>query len=451
MATRKYNKTKLDLQYNKKNDNLEFYVSDTDTSDFYIKLTRANIPINLDEVIVVLCVVDPKHQFRSQFINANTDKEGMVYCNLDKSMKSVVGDHQAKIMLIYEDEKIVTDNFTYTIKNDSFVALNREVVADDRFTVLTEMLSEISKIKNREDGRIVAESERVATIERIKNEIAQLTLDINTKVNTNISENTNKTNELVSSVNITVNNSLNSNTSKVDDLVTRGNTSLSEIETSATNLIASVEEYKTNAVSSIDTYKVTKDSEINQLLTNYKVSTTKSINSFAESEMLQIRNDLVLDTDTYKAILDSQFSNSETTLQLNVNNFTLTKSNYIDSYLQNKTLELTNFISSKDTELDNYVLAKTSELNTYKTTKNAEIDKYISDKNTEFNNSEKTRSTNESRRETNEYSRGLNENKRNTDFNTMKTQFAQMVRFNSNGELEVTIDGVTKVFTPKSN
>lgn len=456
MATRKYNKTKLDLQYNKKNDNLEFYVSDTDTSDFYIKITRVNMPINLEEVIVVLCVVDPKHQFRSQLINVNTDKEGMIYCNLDKSMKSVVGDYQAKIMLIYEDEKIVTDNFTYTIKNDSFVALNREVVADDRFTVLTEMLSEISKIKNREDGRIAAETERVATIERIKTEIAQLTLDINDKVNANITENTTRTNDLISSVNSMVESSLSLNTLNINELIDRGNASISQLETDSTNLITSVEEYKTNAVGNIESYKVTKDGEINQALTDYKTSTTQDLNLYIEGEVLNIRTDLTTDTDEYKAALNSKFTQLDTDLNLNVSNFILVKGNYIDNYLQNKTLELTTYMATKDTELDNYVTSKNTELNTYKTTKNAEIDRYFNDKNTEFNNSEKTRASNESRRETNEYSRGMNEtnrkaaeDRRNSDFNAMKLSFSQILRFNSNGELEVTIDGVTKVFVPK--
>ena len=462
MTTRKYDKTRLDLQYKNKNETLEFYISDTETSDFYIKLTRANMPIKLNNVIIVLCVVDPLHQFRSQLINVTSDKEGIIYCKLDKSMKSVIGDYQAKLMLVYEDEKIVTDNFTYTIKNDSFVALNREVLADDRFTILTEMLSEISKIKNREDSRIAAETERVATIERIKTEITQLTSDINSKVNANISENATKTNELISSTNATVNNSLELNTSKVDDLISKGNTSINQVETNSANLIASVETYKTDTTANIELYKITKDNEINQALTDYKTLTTQSVNSFTEEELLKIRNDLATDTTTYKATLDSKFTQLDTDLKSNVNTFISTKGNYIDNYVQSKTLELTTYMSTKNTELDNYtttktnelnnyVTAKTTELNNYKTTKNAEINKYISDKDTELNTSEKNRNANESRRETNEYSKGMNEanrktaeDKRNTDFNAMKTQFSQMIKFNSEGNLEV-----TKIFVPK--
>lgn len=460
MATRKYDKTRLDLHYKKSNENLEFYISDTDTSDFYIRLTRANMPIKVDDLIIVLCVIDPSNQVRTQFISADTNKEGFVYCKLENSMKSQVGTYQAKVMLVYEDEKIVTDTFTYTVKNDMFVALSQEIIADERFETLNDMLSEISRIKNQEEDRVVAENGRVATMTRIENEIAQLVLDVNSKVNTNVSENTTKTDELILSVNTKVDNSLNMNKSSVNELITKGDNILSGIELNSNQLITSIDEYKNSVVEDIGVYKTTKDSEINQTLTDYKTSTTESVNSFIEGETLKIRNDLTVDCNAYKESLNTEFNKLDSDLKLNINNFVADKSTYIDTYLQGKSLELTRYINDKNVELNTYVNTKNTELNTYKTTKNAEIDKYFNDKNTEFNTNEKTRSSNESRRETNEYSRGLNENnrkaaedKRVSSFTQMTTDFNAMIQYNNdtlnNKYDDIVSDGTT--ITMKAN
>ena len=482
MTTRKYDKTRLDLQYKNKNETLEFYISDTETSDFYIRLTRANMPIEVNDLIIVLCVIDPNNQVRSQFVNTITNKSGVIYCELDNSMKSQVGTYQAKVMLVYEDEKIVTDTFTYTVKNDMFVALSQEIIADERFEILNDMLSEISRIKNQEEDRVVAENGRVATMTRIENEIAQLTLDINTKIDSNVTENTNKTDELVLcvntkvdelvlGVNTKVDNSLNLNTSSVNELVTKGDNILSGIELNSNQLIASIDEYKNNAVENIETYKVNKDSEINQSLSNYKATTTESVNSFIEGESLKLRNDITLDNNTNKESLNAEFNKLDSDLKLNVNDFVADRGIYIDNYLQNKSLELTKYISDKNaelnkyvndknTELTNYINSKTTELNTYKTTKNAEINKYISDKDTELNNTEKTRNANESRRETNEYSRGLNENtrksaedKRISSFAQMTIDFNNMIKYNNdtinNKYDDIESDGTT--ITMKAN
>lgn len=429
MVNRKYANITLDLQRNIKNETLEFYISDDETSDFYVKVLRANNPIELNKAVVTLCVIDPKGVSKSQFMEV-TDKTGIIYCKLKDSLKNVAGTYQARILVVCQDEKIVTDSFSYTIKPDGLIILNDEVVNDERFHTLVDMLGEFSIIKLDEEQRKLNESNRQLKITEMEKEIDTLVLTTDEYVKQHIDGvETNVTN-LISDTNTKVNDSLSTNTTLVNKMISDANETLGNINTNATNTIQSISDYK-----------VAKDSEINNDLIQYKTATTQSIdNHLAEKD-----SEFNLSFENYKATVKSE-----------LDSYKVEKDKEIDTYKSTKDLAIDNYLQEKSGLLDSYQNEKNIEIDNYKIAKDGQINSFVSTKNTELNNVEKTRNTNETRRENNEYSRGLSENTRKNNetdrinrFNDMINQFNNMIKFNENGEMVVTLNGISKTFVPK--
>lgn len=429
MVNRKYANITLDLQRDIRNETLEFYISDDETSDFYVKVLRANNPIELNNAIVTLCVIDPKGVSKSQFMEV-TDKTGIVYCKLKDSLKSVAGTYQARILVVCQDEKIVTDSFSYTIKDDGLIVLNEEVATDERFHTLVSMLGEFSIIKLDEEQRKLNESNRQLKMTEMEKDIDTLVLTTDEYVKQHIDEvETNVTN-LISDTNTKVNDSLSANTTLVNKMISDANETLGNINTNATNTIQSISDYK-----------VGKDSEINNDLLQYKTTTTQSIDSHLEEKDSEF---------------NLSFENYKTTVKNELDLYKIEKDKEIDTYKSTKDLAIDGYLQEKSGLLDSYQNEKNIEIDNYKTAKDGQINTFVSTKNTELNNAEKTRTSNETRRENNEYSRGLNENTRKTNetdritkFNEMIAQFNNMIKFNENGEMVVTLNGVSKTFVPK--
>lgn len=429
MVNRKYANITLDLQHNIKNETLEFYISDDGTSDFYVKVLRANNPVELNKAIVTLCVIDPKGVSKSQFMEV-TDKTGIIYCKLKDSLKNVAGTYQAKMLVVYQDEKVVTESFNYTIKDDGLMVLNEEINTDERFHTLVSMLSEFSKIKLDEEQRKVNETNRQLKITEMKQEIDTLVLTTDEYVKQHIGTVETNVTKLISDTNAKVNQSLDSNTALVNKMIADGNETLGNINTNATSTIQGISDYK-----------IAKDIEINNDLNQYKTATTQFINT----HMAEKENELSLSFENYKTIIKGE-------LDL----YKVEKNKEIDAYKSTKDLAIDNYLKEKSGLLDGYQNEKNIEIDTYKTVKDEQINTFVSNKNTELNNAEKTRNSNEARRENNEYSRGLSENTRKNNendrinkFNEMVKAFNNMIKFNENGEMVVTINGISKTFVPK--
>lgn len=429
MVNRKYANITLDLQRNIKNETLEFYISDDGTSDFYVKVLRANNPVELNKAIVTLCVIDPKGVSKSQFMEV-TDKTGIIYCKLKDSLKNVAGTYQAKMLVVYQDEKVVTDAFNYTIKNDGLIILNEEVNTDERFHTLVSMLSEFSKIKLDEEQRKTNETNRQLKITEMEQGINTLVLTTDEYVKQHIGTVETDVTKLISDTNTKVNESLSANTVLVNKMISDANGTLESINTNATNTIQGISDYKT-----------AKDTEINNNLNQYKTSTTQLINNhFTEKD----------------SEFNLSFENYKTTIKSELDLYKVEKSKEIDTYKSTKDLAIDNYLKEKSGLLDSYQNEKNMEIDAYKTAKDGQINTFISNKNTELNNTEKNRNANETRRENNEYSRGLSENTRKNNetdrinkFNEMIKEFNNMIKFNENGEMVVTINGVSKTFIPK--
>ena len=161
---------RLDTRIDFKNLIPHFYISDNETSDFYIKFTNDNQPVSVENVVIAIVVVNPNSQINSSLLDVNIDK-GLIYCNLPNELKNVVGVYKAKIMCISEEERLVSNTFEYKVDMDEFAILNEVVENSDEILLLTQMLSQINVISTEEGKRIENENIRLVNeTERTTNE-----------------------------------------------------------------------------------------------------------------------------------------------------------------------------------------------------------------------------------------------------------------------------------------
>ena len=165
---------RLDTRINFKNLIPHFYISDNQTNDFYIKLTNDNKPVEVEDIIVVIAVINPNGNINSSFLDTKTEK-GLIYCNLPNELKNVVGVYKARIMCISGEERIVSNTFEYKVDTDEFQLIDEITEDSEEMIVLSQMLSKLSNMEiesqANETERIANENERIANeAERIENE-----------------------------------------------------------------------------------------------------------------------------------------------------------------------------------------------------------------------------------------------------------------------------------------
>ena len=165
---------RLDTRINFKNLIPHFYISDNQTNDFYIKLTNDNKPVEVEDIIVVIAVINPNGNINSSFLDTKTEK-GLIYCNLPNELKNVVGVYKARIMCISGEERIVSNTFEYKVDTDEFQLIDEITEDSEEMIVLSQMLSKLSNMEiesqANETERTANENERIANeAERIENE-----------------------------------------------------------------------------------------------------------------------------------------------------------------------------------------------------------------------------------------------------------------------------------------
>ena len=147
---KKYN-LKLDLQFRCNNSTMRFDEFDNNTSDFFIRVTRAGELIDISKAIVTLVVIKPDNSVDAQFLEIQDSK---VYANLKPSMKNLVGKYEAIASIVVNGDIANTDPIFYDVNENKFLRqLNEEVKTDERFTMLTDMLSRLSTIELSETNR----------------------------------------------------------------------------------------------------------------------------------------------------------------------------------------------------------------------------------------------------------------------------------------------------------
>lgn len=165
-------KIKLDLNKKLYNKKMAFNQFDENVNDFYIEVTKNNEVIkDLDKSIVTLVVIKPNNAVDAQFIET---KEGQIYADLKPSMCDLVGNYQAKAMIVLEEEIVTTDIINYSVNEDKIISrLNEDVVSDERFALFTDALARLSTIEISEEQRVINEAERILSEENRKIEEAK--------------------------------------------------------------------------------------------------------------------------------------------------------------------------------------------------------------------------------------------------------------------------------------
>lgn len=160
-------KIKLDLNKKLYNKKMAFNQFDENVNDFYIEVTKNNKVVkDLDKSIITLVAIKPNGEVDAQFIEV---KEGQIYADLKPSMCDLVGNYQAKAMIVLEGEIVTTDTINYSVNEDKIISkLNDDVVSDERFTLFTDALARLSTIELSEEQRQINEAERILSEENRK-------------------------------------------------------------------------------------------------------------------------------------------------------------------------------------------------------------------------------------------------------------------------------------------
>ena len=160
-------KIKLDLNKKLYNKKMAFNQFDKNVNDFYIEVTKNNEVVkDLDKSIITLVAIKPNNAVDAQFIEV---KEGQIYADLKPSMCDLVGNYQAKAMIVLEGEIVTTDTINYSVSEDKIISrLNDDVVSDERFPLFTDALARLSTIEISEEQRVINEAERILSEENRK-------------------------------------------------------------------------------------------------------------------------------------------------------------------------------------------------------------------------------------------------------------------------------------------
>ena len=115
-------KIKLDLNKKLYNKKMAFNQFDENVNDFYIEVTKNNKVVkDLDKSIITLVAIKPNSEVDAQFIEV---KEGQIYADLKPSMCDLIGNYQAKAMIVLEKEIVTTDTINYSVNELIFNSLN---------------------------------------------------------------------------------------------------------------------------------------------------------------------------------------------------------------------------------------------------------------------------------------------------------------------------------------
>ena len=152
---------KLDLNKETYNEDMEFSISDLETSDFWIDIKKSRKTIDFTDYNVVLYITKPNGNIRT--VEAVFDMENkMYYCNLTTETKNLLGDYEIQVIVNNFDENerlVVPSRIKYHVVNDILhdTYENIEEIEDTLKENYDALLYDLenAKIKNTtQDGRL---------------------------------------------------------------------------------------------------------------------------------------------------------------------------------------------------------------------------------------------------------------------------------------------------------
>ena len=143
---------RLDLINNIRNENMKFSLSDNETSDFYIEITKSMKKIDLTNKTVSLYVVKPNKNVIYTEITLYTEgnKPNVFYCDLPNDFKNIKGTYYAQMLVedIITGEKVVAPSkFSYIVESDIMSETSGVVDTEENKNILDSILSDLTELK----------------------------------------------------------------------------------------------------------------------------------------------------------------------------------------------------------------------------------------------------------------------------------------------------------------
>ena len=111
---------KLDLVEKIKNDEMEFSLSDNDTSVFYVSITRNEEKVDLRDTQVTFYVIKPDKTYKSTTLTFDGTKE-LFSCNLTNEFKDTIGQYVGQIVVYdssTQEKVIIPSRIYYSVNSD---------------------------------------------------------------------------------------------------------------------------------------------------------------------------------------------------------------------------------------------------------------------------------------------------------------------------------------------
>ena len=283
MLNREYS-LKLDLQFRCNNPDMQFMQFDKNTSDFFIRIERGTENVNLSNAIITLAVIKPDNTTDAMFLDIRNNE---LYANLKSSMKDLVGTYQARAILVSSDETVTTDVITYTVNEDKILSqLNSDIVSDERYSILTDMLNNLSEIETNETNRVEAEKLREKKIKELIDKANKAIQNINSTIE-------NEVNKIVPEiVNDTTNEYLGTVKEDLKNAVNYANTKLEEVD---------------NKISEVNNLIDEKSNQVNDFIEEANANIDKAIKAIPPKSELMGQNG----KSSYEIAVDNGFVGDE--------------------------------------------------------------------------------------------------------------------------------------------
>ena len=173
MLDKKYKAIYLDLISRKENGlKMEFSLSDNQTSDFYINITRNGFKIDLTNFKTTLYIKNPNGDVLKKELTKYDKQNNLYYCNLEDKYKNIEGKYICQIIVENTDttEKVVPlGKFYYTVEHDIISEENNSNIPDNNISM--EYIPESEKIIITGNIEYTPESEKIVTIGNINYDI----------------------------------------------------------------------------------------------------------------------------------------------------------------------------------------------------------------------------------------------------------------------------------------
>lgn len=163
----------LDLMQDTKNNTMHFNLSDSETSDFWINITRYGVDINeeLLDKTVTLYVIKPNKNV--EFGNISYDStEKMYYCNLSSEFKNIKGNYTAQVV-IYDsstkERKVTRSKFKYYVEDDILSDASGTVKPEEQENILDDIISRLAALEEGGGGSISTSASNITITDTANN------------------------------------------------------------------------------------------------------------------------------------------------------------------------------------------------------------------------------------------------------------------------------------------